>query len=124
MKNKNLLISLFVIILSAIVAGYLLRRHVNAPVPKALNQNPSYTFMCPDQKSITATFHLPDDASVDVALSDGRTMNLPHAVSASGARYVNADESFVFWNKGTSAFIEENGKTTYDGCVTSAPNNQ
>ena len=124
MKNNNLVISLLIIILASVLGGYLLRRHVVAPVPASLNQNPSYTFMCPDNKSITATFHLPDDASVDIVLSDGRTMNLPHAESASGARYANADESFVFWNKGTSAFIEEHGKTTYDGCVTSAPNNQ
>ena len=38
-------------------------------------------------------------------------------VSASGARYANADQSFVFWNKGQTAFIEENGKQTYSGCV-------
>ena len=116
--------SLLIIVIASCAVIYLLRRHVNAPVSTTLNQNPSYTFVCPDQKSITATFHLPDDASVDVTLSDGRTMNLPHAISASGARYANADESFVFWNKGTSAFVEENGTTTYDNCVASAPNNQ
>src|SRR5581483_12293852 len=35
---------------------------------------------------------------------------------ASGARYANADESFIFWNKGTTAFITENGQTTYANC--------
>ena len=80
MKNNNLVISLLIIILASVLGGYLLRRHVVAPVPASLNQNPSYTFMCPDNKSITATFHLPDDASVDIVLSDGRTMNLAHAM--------------------------------------------
>jgi membrane-bound inhibitor of C-type lysozyme len=42
---------------------------------------------------------------------------LPQAPSASGARYANGDESIVFWNKGNTAFIEEGGRTTYQGCV-------
>ena len=50
-------------------------------------------------------------------LSDGRVLRLPQALSASGARYANAAESIVFWNKGNTAFIEEKGNTTYDGCV-------
>ena len=43
---------------------------------------------------------------------------LPQARSASGARYANANESVVFWNKGDTAFIDENGKSTYSGCST------
>ena len=52
-----------------------------------------------------------------LVLSDGRVLRLPQALSASDARYANAAESIVFWNKGNTAFIEEKGKTTYDGCV-------
>jgi membrane-bound inhibitor of C-type lysozyme len=55
---------------------------------------------------------------VRLALSDGRKVTLPQAMSGSGARYANADESIVFWNKGNTAFIEEKGKTTYEGCAT------
>ena len=44
--------------------------------------------------------------------------SLPQARSASGARYANADQSFVFWNKGETAFIEENGQPSYSGCRT------
>lgn len=75
-------------------------------------------FKCTDGRDIKATFY---NTSVKIALSDGRSMTLPHALSADGARYANADESFVFWNKGNGAFIEENGKTTYTDCT--APNN-
>ena len=53
-----------------------------------------------------------------LTLSDGREISLPQGPSGSGARYANADDSFVFWNKGNTAFIEESGKTTYSGCVT------
>jgi len=58
--------------------------------------------------------------AVTLNLSDGRTMTLPQVISASGARYArsNDDESFVFWNKGNTAFITEKGSMTYNGCVT------
>lgn len=75
-------------------------------------------FTCDDGKSISATFYPGDDKFVDLVLSDGRKMSVPHAISASGARYANADESFVFWNKGNTAFVTENGTTTFSGCVT------
>ena len=76
------------------------------------------TFACSDGKSIAATFVNGPASSVRLALSDGRKLTLPQAMSASGAHYANADESLVFWNKGNTAFIEEKGKPTYDGCST------
>ncbi len=41
-------------------------------------------------------------------------------MSGSGARYANKDETFVFWNKGDTAFITEgkNDNQTYSDCVT------
>ena len=41
-------------------------------------------------------------------------------MSGSGARYANKDETFVFWNKGDTAFVTEgnDGKDTYSGCAT------
>jgi membrane-bound inhibitor of C-type lysozyme len=74
------------------------------------------TFKCKDGKSIHATFYAD---SVDLKLSDGRSLALPQATSASGARYASKDESFVFWNKGDTAFITEgkDGKETYSDCV-------
>ena len=62
------------------------------------------------------------EGSVRLALSDGRKISLPQTVSKSGARYANTDESFVFWNKDSSAFVEENGSTTYANCTASMPN--
>jgi membrane-bound inhibitor of C-type lysozyme len=51
-------------------------------------------------------------ARAPLALSDGRSLPLPQALSASGARYASADGRTVFWNKGRSAFLEEGGRTT------------
>ena len=75
------------------------------------------SFDCEGGKKIQAVFATGASSSVKLTLSDGRTMVLPQATSASGARYANHDETFVFWNKGRTAFIEEAGHQTYTGCV-------
>lgn len=74
-------------------------------------------FTCDAGKTIAAVFHNGPQSSVELTLSDGRKLKLPQVLSGSGARYANDNESVVFWNKGDTAFIEENGKTTYSGCV-------
>lgn len=73
-------------------------------------------FECRDGKTIDATFYA---AKVDLTLSDGRTMSLPQTMSGSGIRYADADESFVFWTKGDTAFATEGAdeKETYSDCV-------
>jgi membrane-bound inhibitor of C-type lysozyme len=83
--------------------------HAEAPVAVA-------AFACKGGKSIEASFYAD---KVALKLSDGRTMTLPQAMSASGARYANDNESFVFWNKGDTAFVTEgkDGTETYSGCV-------
>ena len=84
--------------------------HAQAPVAVA-------TFGCKGGKTIEASFYAD---KVALKLSDGRTMTLPQAMAASGARYATKDESFVFWNKGDKAFVTEgkDGAETYSGCVT------
>ena len=78
----------------------------------------SVTFNCSENKTIQALFF---KEKVELTLSDGRNMLLPQAISASGARYANADESFVFWNKGNTAFVQEGDKTTFKDCSISNP---
>jgi membrane-bound inhibitor of C-type lysozyme len=83
-------------------------------LPRDTNIINDVIFVCPNNKSIHAVFR--SNRTVDLELSDGRAMSLPQAISASGARYANQDESFVFWNKGDTAFVVEQGKTTFEGC--------
>ena len=84
----------------------------------ALAETPVATanFKCAKGKSIVATFYAD---SVELKLSDGRSMTLPQVMSGSGARYANEDETFVFWNKGDTAFVTEgaDGTQTYSDCV-------
>ncbi len=79
----------------------------------------TFTFECANSRTIVATFYLPQDYFVHLTLSDGRILKVPHAVSASGARYANTDESFVFWNKGNTAFITEGTSSTetFSDCI-------
>lgn len=100
------------------IGGFFAAAVVGLIAGQALAETPvaSANFKCTDGKSIEATFYA--DA-VDLKLSDGRSMRVPQAMSASGARYANKDETFVFWNKGDTAFVTEgkDGKETYSGCV-------
>jgi membrane-bound inhibitor of C-type lysozyme len=74
------------------------------------------TFDCKDDKSIEAAFYTD---KVDLDLSDGRSMSLHQTMSGSGIRYAYADETFVFWSKGDTAFVTEgaDGKETFSDCV-------
>lgn len=76
----------------------------------------SVNYLCDGGKSIAATYNNTEE-NVTISLSDERVMTLPLAISASGARFANADETQVFWNKGNTAFFEENGEITYADCV-------
>lgn len=80
-------------------------------------QDKTVAYACEQGKTITATFHLPEDKSADIALSDGRQASLARAISGSGARYADPNEQMVFWNKGDAAFLQENGTTTYVNCM-------
>ncbi len=73
-------------------------------------------YTCADARTIEATYW---PEKVDIVLSDGRAMTLPQTMSGSGARYANADELVVFWNKGDDAFVTEGdpNKPTYADCV-------
>lgn len=91
------------------------------PWEEYCTSNPSkmFSFVCDENKTITATFYPGDDKYVDLILSDNRKISLPHAISASGARYAKEDETFVFWNKGDTAFITEGteSKETFSNCA-------
>lgn len=74
------------------------------------------SFICADGKSIDATFINSSASRVRLVFSDGRKMTLPQAMSADGARYADKAATMVFWNKGRTAFVQENGRTTYADC--------
>jgi membrane-bound inhibitor of C-type lysozyme len=98
--------------------GMMYSEKINA-IPTQTNTIKSVSFSCSNNKTIQAIFR--GDFAY-LTLSDGRAMNLFQTISASGARYANTDESFVFWNKGNSATISEglgkSAKVTFADCTT------
>ena len=112
------LIALGILFLAIVVLIYLYSRSLPVGAVQTAPKNIEAIFTCPQGKTIAATFI---NDSVKLKLSDSREFTLPHAISADGARYANADESFVFWNKGNGAFILEGGTTTYSDCVAIGP---
>lgn len=72
------------------------------------------TYSCAAGKTVHAIYRKQE---VELLLSDGRHLTVPQAISGSGARYASTDEAFVFWNKGTNAFITEGSSTTFADCA-------
>ncbi len=79
----------------------------------------SVTYACSEGKTIQAVYF---NNTVELQLSDKRNFLLMQAISASGVRYTNSDESITFWNKGNTAFMEEgpDSTITYADCVAKA----
>ena len=74
--------------------------------------NGPHRYTCAQGRAFEVTFLTPDTVRVSL---DGRTLTLPHALSADGARY--SDGTVVAWFKGMrDGFIQENGVTTYADC--------
>jgi membrane-bound inhibitor of C-type lysozyme len=92
------------------------------------------TYQCADGHMIQAVFieqgpvpvGVPGEpptsnAFVILSFDAAEDITLPQAISASGARYANNDESFVFWIKGQGVTVLENGaENTYKNCVEEA----
>jgi membrane-bound inhibitor of C-type lysozyme len=87
-------------------------------------------YRCQQGKSLTAAYFdgptrtAPDGrpipgGRVELTLADGKRLALPQTLSGSGIRYANEGDTFVFWSKGDTAFIEEgpNRTVTYSDCV-------
>lgn len=71
-------------------------------------------FTCDGSLKINAQYY---SDSVNLILSDGRTISLPQVAGADGVRYANTDESTVFWSKDMSANLLENGINIFKNCA-------
>jgi membrane-bound inhibitor of C-type lysozyme len=117
MNNKTL-IALIVVVLLVVVGVLVIKKSPNQ-IPanptegKDISITATGSFLCSNGSTIDAIF-TENSAIVSV---DEQVLELPQVVSASGARYANADESFVFWNKGNTVFIEQSGEITYNDCL-------
>jgi membrane-bound inhibitor of C-type lysozyme len=129
MKKNIIFVFLIVIILVGAGIWYVNNKGNKnySPSPSPITQ---VTYICNNDKTIDAAFYKGESktvepgeppitsGSVKVVLSDGRSFDLPQTISASGIRYTNSDESFVFWGKGNGVLVLENNvEKSYIGCV-------
>ena len=116
--KKTSIVSVVVIIL-VLVAGYFLLCGTgrvspsggNATTTGTITVNKSTTYFCAEG-SFAATFGA---SRVILSLSNGQVLILPQTMSGSGARYEG--NGVVFWDKGGSAFVTQNGVSTFTKCV-------
>lgn len=126
MRKKIIIIFLIVIALvSLAIYWFILKEKENS----SLSFRAQVTYLCDEGKQIKATFYegkarsvepgakpIPS-GSVEIVLSDGRNFTLPQTISASGIRYANENETFIFWSKGDTAFVDEQGELTFQNCL-------
>jgi membrane-bound inhibitor of C-type lysozyme len=128
-KKKNpriLLISLMIGLMVIMIIGLLMFKSYKiknlpttgpTPSPK-LSVIAASAYSCADKKTIQAVYY---QNQVELKLSDGRKLTVSQAESTEGARYASIDDSFVFWSKGNTAFIQEGQATTFSNCVEDLP---
>ncbi|HUO56379.1 MAG TPA: MliC family protein [Candidatus Paceibacterota bacterium] len=111
-----------------IVGGYLsLRDRLTGSTvpPTTASSTPmiinTVAYSCDQGATIDASF---TQNSVDLTLSDGRSLTLPQTISGSGIRYElsatsssGTPDDVVFWSEGDNAFLTENSSTTYQDCI-------
>lgn len=128
--KKTSFIALVTLLLLLTGVMYIAYKAKSNPTPQVTAK--SATYICKDNKIVGAKFYtqvfpVPNapkegqppipTGSVDVTLSEGRSMHLLQTISGSGVRYANNDESFIFWTKGSGAIIlEDNEEKTYVDC--------
>lgn len=92
----------------------------------------SFSYMCKDGTVLGATYYdgtvasstpgMPPTPTGHITLTIGRnTTELKQTISADGARYTNADESVIFWDKGQMAMYLENNKPVHGDCAQQVP---
>lgn len=129
--SNSIKITLIILLLIVLVgvSEYFRRPHITGPVDtpvptqqvqreipeKKEPEIKNLSFTCSDDTSGLLTFNIPKKTLTVKMTQD--TYNLVLATSASGSRYTNEDESFVFWEKGGTAFIERRGDVVHEDCV-------
>jgi membrane-bound inhibitor of C-type lysozyme len=108
---KKLIFWIIIVVLVIVGAVVFLKKN-SAPTPSV--HNTIQAIFSDGTTTVNAVFDNTDD-SVTFFLPALGQLTLPRAVSASGARYANADESIVFWNKGNDLTITKNGAEIFSG---------
>jgi hypothetical protein len=115
--KKHILIGI-VIIVAVLVYVYSGDSEAKKAAIKEANFTDSMEYACTDGKKIGVAFA---SDVVRISLSDKRVFTLERvSTDDSGTKFSNEESKINFWMKDEGAFVEENGTTTYAGCMFSA----
>lgn len=101
--NSKLIIGLIAVVVVGIAAFLFINKTGDEAVPEIVTASFS-----DDSVTVEASFNN-DDGTVTFTHPAVGTVTLPRAISASGARYANEDESIVFWEHQGEVTIILNG---------------
>lgn len=113
MKKETIALLIFIYAF-AFFTGFVLGQSYQEKLFEEREPTSSAIYRCDDNKFIIADYF---DKEVTLRLSDNRLIMLPQTISASGVRFADENEVFVFWNKGDTAFIDELGEQTFINCI-------
>ncbi len=106
---KNIILGIVgVVLIAFIVISSSGNKKANDPV---LGETINETYTSSSGEEVSAVF----SGGAVTFYWGGVEVTLPQAISASGARYANEDESLVFWNKGEDVTIYENDTIIFEG---------
>jgi membrane-bound inhibitor of C-type lysozyme len=123
--KKSTTWTLVIIVIVLIIVAWYAFSETNSPMTgqqgsattsSTVAQATSVNYFCASG-TITAAYA---STSVNLVLSDGRTLVLPQTMSGSGIRYEvgsGTPQDMVFSSEGSDAMLMENNKTTYNDCV-------
>lgn len=113
MKKFNIitLVLLLIVILTALVLFW------DKTEPEMVDY---FNFTCSTGPDLKIAYSVEGDRAT--LLFDEEEYQLQRAVSGSGARYTNSDESIIFWEHQGEATLEIDGSLVAEGCYLSQPN--
>lgn len=114
LMNNKIIVIVVAFIVAALVAWWWVQ--MSAPEMPAPSAETAAAVYSDGVTTVEATF---DNAAGAVTFThpDVGTVTLPQAVSASGARYANEDESIVFWEHQDEATITKDGAEIFRGAI-------
>lgn len=110
---RKAILSIVIILLVVIAIAALLKQ--DTVTNEDVDIVPSTSAMFTSESETIETFFDNTNNTVTFTQSDIGTVTLQQVVSASGARYANADESIVFWEHQGEVTITHNGIEVFKG---------
>ena len=115
--NKKILIVVLVVIF-LMIEGWVIWKEKKSDDKLMVDENKIVTLYSNETSEVEVTFDVKNETVTFTQEEVGR-VTLPIAISASGARYANEDESIVFWEHQGEVTITKNGEEVFRGKVKS-----